>query len=194
MIYYFYWNTTIQPNNMVLFHLFFLLSFFVGSSTIRFFHLHTTFSRDDSTKKIRILIDLFLLVAHNHSTKMCGSIPFILSFVHDHSTKKSTVPHLFIYFICTWAFNQNQGSLLVFNLLFSKLCQCFLRYIHSSAALIYSLYCIHVSTALIFRTLYSLSLYFVRYIHGYMKSWPLCEIFFLIFSTYSDVNRIEGVV
>ena len=37
--------------------------------------------------KIRVLTDLFLLFAHDHSTKVYGPHSFILSFVHDHSTK-----------------------------------------------------------------------------------------------------------
>ena len=31
--------------------------------------------------------DLFLLFAHDHSTKIYGPLSFNLSFVHDHSTK-----------------------------------------------------------------------------------------------------------
>ena len=108
--------------------------------------------------------------------------------MRDDSTKKIKSPHWSISCICTqpfdqnlwsssthsffWArpFDQNQESFLLFNLLFSKLCQCFLCYIHISTVLIYSLCCIHGSTALIFCTQYSLPLYFVRYILGYMKS------------------------
>ena len=33
------------------------------------------------------LSDLFLLFAHDHSTKIYGPLSFNLSFVHDHSTK-----------------------------------------------------------------------------------------------------------
>ena len=37
--------------------------------------------------KIRFHIDLFLLFGHNHSIKVYGPLSFIVSFVHDHSTK-----------------------------------------------------------------------------------------------------------
>ena len=71
---------------MVLFHLFFLL-------------------RTTIQPNIRVLVDLFLLFAHDHATKIYGPLPYIpplyttirpkirvltnlfLLFVHDHSTK-----------------------------------------------------------------------------------------------------------
>ena len=39
--------------------------------------------------KVRVLIELFLLCAHDHSAEIYahGPLSFILSFVHDHSTK-----------------------------------------------------------------------------------------------------------
>ena len=97
LIYFFYLHTTIRPKYMVLFHLFFLLC-----TTIQ--------------PNIRVIIDLFLLFAHDHSTKMYGPLPYILSlctiirpkirvlinlfllFVHDHSTKISGHSYSLIYF------------------------------------------------------------------------------------------------
>ena len=34
-----------------------------------------------------VLIDLFFLFVHDHLTEIYGSLLFILSFVHNHSTK-----------------------------------------------------------------------------------------------------------
>ena len=53
LIYFFYLHTTIRPNYMVLFHLFFL-----QCTTIR--------------SKIRVLINLFSILVHDHSTKVRG--------------------------------------------------------------------------------------------------------------------------
>ena len=65
---FFYVHATIRPKYMFLFHLFFLLS-----TTVR--------------PKITVHIDLFLLFVHDYSTKIYGLLSFILSFVHNHSTK-----------------------------------------------------------------------------------------------------------
>ena len=64
----FYVHATIRPKYMFLFHLFFLLS-----TTVR--------------PKITVHTDLFLLFVHDYSTKIYGLLSFILSFVHNHSTK-----------------------------------------------------------------------------------------------------------
>ena len=53
MFFFFYLHTTIQPNYMVLFHLFFL-----QCTTVR--------------SKIRVLINLFSILVHDHSTKVRG--------------------------------------------------------------------------------------------------------------------------
>ena len=53
---------------MVLFHLIFLLY-----SSIR--------------PKISVLIDLLLLCTLDHSIEICGPFSFVLSFVHNYSTK-----------------------------------------------------------------------------------------------------------
>ena len=68
LIYFLYLHTTIRQKYMVLFYLSFILY-----KTIR--------------AKIRVLIDLFLSCPHGYSTEICGFLIFIISFVHDHSTK-----------------------------------------------------------------------------------------------------------
>ena len=87
---FFYFQTTIRPNYRVLFHLFF--SFFsarpfeqnVAPSLIHFFHLHTTIRQKHMIfflsfilslcmtirPKNRVLINLFFLFVHDHSTKL----------------------------------------------------------------------------------------------------------------------------
>ena len=82
-----------QTKYMFLFHLLFLLC-----TTIR--------------PRIMVLIDLFLLFAHGHSTKMYGPLSFILSFANDNSTKNCG-SHWFTSFICTQSFDQNIWSFLL---------------------------------------------------------------------------------
>ena len=105
LIYFFHLYATIWPEIRFLINLFFLFVhdhstknwgqhwfiFFIckrpfelklGSSLIYFFYLYTTIR-----PKMRVLIDLLLLFAHDHSTKLHGPLSFILSLVHDHSTK-----------------------------------------------------------------------------------------------------------
>ena len=67
---------------MVLFHLFFLL--------------HKTFR-----PKYMILIDLFLLFAHDHSTKIYGPLSFILSFAIDRVRPKDMVFFHLFFLLCT---------------------------------------------------------------------------------------------
>ena len=50
--------------------------------------------------EFRVPTDLFLLYAHDHSTKIYGSLSFSLSFAHDHSTKIVVFFHLF-FLLCT---------------------------------------------------------------------------------------------
>ena len=61
-------QTTIRGKHMVLFHLLFVLC-----TTIRL--------------KIRSLIDLFCLFAHNHVAKVYDPLSLILSLVDNHPTK-----------------------------------------------------------------------------------------------------------
>ena len=63
--------------------------------------------------KIRSLIDLHLLFAHDHSARIYGPLSCNLSFVHDHSTKNQG-PHQFISFMCTRPFDQKLGSSLIY--------------------------------------------------------------------------------
>ena len=183
LIYFFYLHTTIRPNYRVLFHLFFL-----QCTTIR--------------PKIRVFIDIFLSFAHDHSTKyMIFFLSFILSlctiirpknrviinllflFVYDHLTKFGvTLTLKFILFL----------DVSIFRLLYS--CQVLPLYFHRSVS---------GSTVFIFRPLCSqyyylylsytifigeLLLYFVRYIHGYMKSW-LC-----FYNNHLGKNIAEGII
>ena len=46
--------------------------------------------------EFRVLTDLFILYARDHSTKIDGLLSFNISFLHDHSTKNSG-PHWFIF-------------------------------------------------------------------------------------------------
>ena len=95
---------------MVLFHLIFLLC-----TTIR--------------PKIRVHTDLFLLFAHDHSTKVYDSLSFILSRPFDLKIR-STLIYLFIctrpfdqiigssfiyYFFSAQPFDQKLGSSLIYN-------------------------------------------------------------------------------
>ena len=77
LIYFFYLHTTIRQKYMVLFHLIFLLCMTIQP-------------------KIRVLIDLFLLFAHDHSTKLYGPLSFILSL------------------FCARPFDQKLGSSLIY--------------------------------------------------------------------------------
>ena len=69
--------------------------------------------------KIRVLNDLFLLFAHDHSTKIYGLLLVILSFVHDHSTKNQ-IPHSFISFMCTRPFDQKYGPLFIYSFFYAR--------------------------------------------------------------------------
>ena len=42
---------------------------------------------EDAGFRVKVTTDFFLLCAHDYSTKIYGPISFILSFVHNHSTK-----------------------------------------------------------------------------------------------------------
>ena len=110
---------------------------------------------------------------HNHLIKSCDPLPFIITFVHDHSTRKNQGAHLYVYFICTRPFDQNQGSFLLFNLLSYELCTYFVRYIHSSTDIF--VHYIQRRNALIFRTLcpwlYEVSAIFLNVILDYLQNW-----------------------
>ena len=107
---------------MVLFHLFFLLC-----TTIR--------------PKIRVLIDLFLLFAHDHSTKMYGPLSYILPLCTIIRPKTRVLIDLFLLFVQDYS---------------TKIrVQCY--------SLIYSFHnCANISYAIFMA---ALPLYFVRYTH-----------------------------
>ena len=118
MIYFFHVHTTIPPKYVVFLYLLFLLC-----TTIR--------------RRLRVLTYLFFLYAHNHLIKICGPLPFIISFVHDHSTKI-------------------RGSFLLCKLYYinySINCVC-ISYATFITVLIYFVHYIFGRTALIFRTLW----------------------------------------
>ena len=104
LIYLFYMHATIRQKYMVFFHLIFLFCttirpkirvvidlFFYVHATIRpkyMFLFHLCFLLSTTVRpKITVHIDLFLLFVHDYSTKIYGLLSFILSFVHNHSTK-----------------------------------------------------------------------------------------------------------
>ena len=85
LIHFFYLHTTVQPKYMVFFHLFFLLCTTIEPKIKVLIDLFLLFVHDHA--KITVLIDLFLLSVHDHSTEIHGPLSFILSFVHNYSTK-----------------------------------------------------------------------------------------------------------
>ena len=88
-------------------------------SFLRWFYIIFQYPRDTTMTlfffcttirpSIRVLIDLFLLFAHNRLTKKYGPVSFIIFFLHDHLPKKS-VHRLFITLICTRPFDQSIWS------------------------------------------------------------------------------------
>ena len=85
---------------IVLFHLFSFIYYFfsarlfdqkLGSSLVYLFYLYTT-----TWSKIRVLIDLFLLFAHNLSTKIYYCLSFIFSLCT--SIRLKIIFYFFIYF------------------------------------------------------------------------------------------------
>ena len=134
---------------MVLFYLFFLLC-----TTIR--------------PKLRVFIDLFFILAHDHSTKLHGPLSFILSLCTSIRSKIRVLINFFFLFEHNHSTKVRQESLLLFKLFFPELCQYFVCYIHDSTALIFPTlyswqYCLYISSAIFIALL---SLYFVHYIHG----------------------------
>ena len=85
--------------------------------------------------KIRVLIDLFLLSTHDHSTKYMflfhlfflwhmttwpkHMVLFYLSFLLQTTIRPKIKVLINLFHLCTRPFDQNQGSLLLFNLFFS---------------------------------------------------------------------------
>ena len=117
-----------------------------------------------------VLNDLFLLFAHDRSTKMFGPLSHILPFCMSIRIKIRVLINLFLIFVHDHS-NKIRGhsyslinSLLncaniSYAIFMAVLPLYFVRYIHVNTALYFVRY-IHVHPAL----------YFVRYIHSYMKS------------------------
>ena len=64
--------------------------------------------------EFKIPTDLFLLQAHDHSTRIYGPLSFNLSFLHNHSTKNQG-PHCFISLIWTQPFDKNIWSSFIYS-------------------------------------------------------------------------------
>ena len=116
--------------------------------------LCTIFIRIISSYQNDLFLDLFLLCARDHSTKLYGPLSFILSLVNDHSIKVRGHSYSLIHSFLNCAN-------VLFAIFKAVLPLYFVRYIQSSTSYHYILYTIFVDVLL---------LYFVRYIHGYMKS------------------------
>ena len=85
MISSFHFHTTVRLKYMVLYHLFFLLYTTIRQNYMVLFLIFLLYTI--IRPKIRTLTYLFLLFARDRSTKLYGPLSFILSLVHDHSTK-----------------------------------------------------------------------------------------------------------
>ena len=137
---------------MVLFHLFFLLC-----TTIR--------------PKIRVFIDIFLSLHTTIRQKyMIFFLSCVLSLCTTIRTKKGS-SLIYCFYLYT-TIRQSQGSLLLFYLFFSQICQYFVCYIHCR-------YCPYDSIALFLPVLH---LYFVRYVHSITT---------LIFHTLYSLGRAD---
>ena len=139
MIYFFRVHTTIRPKYVVFLYLLFLLC-----TTIR--------------PRLRVFTYLFFLHAHNHLIKICGPLPFIITFVQEHSTKKITVLiYIFISFVHDHSTKIRGHS---YSLIYS-LINC----VYFSYAILWQ--CWYISCTIFMMVLI---LYFVRCVHGYMKA------------------------
>ena len=117
------------------------------------FHLLFSFLCTTIPPKIRVLIDLFLLFAHDHSTKMYGSLSYFLPLCTTIRPKVRVLINLFLLFehdhlTKIWGHS--------YSLIHSFLNCTNISYTIFMAVLpLYFVRYIHLSTALIFRTLYS---------------------------------------
>ena len=159
-------------------HLFFLgswsIDFFIytrpsdqnmWSSLIRFFVCLFTIIRS----KVRILVDLFLLFAHNHLTKICGPLSFIFSFVCARPFDLELLSSLIYFFNLYTGFRPKLRIILTLSsillLIMPIFCTQYWWQLYS-----------YISYAILMA---ALSLYLVLYIpnstalNGYRKSLPL---------------------
>ena len=113
---------------------------------IFFFFLCTTIR-----PRLRVLTCLIFLYAHNHLIKICGPLPFIITFEHDHSTKVIRVLiYIFISFVHDHSTKIRGHS---YSLIYLLINCANVSYTTFMTVLMYSVHCIHSGTALIFRTL-----------------------------------------
>ena len=134
LIYSFRVHMTIRPKYVVFLYLLFLLF-----TTIR--------------PRLRVLTYLFIFLhAPNHLIKICGPLPFIITFVHDHSTKKIRVLiYIFISFVHDHSTKiRGHSYLLLYSLINCVYISCatfiavvtdFVHYIQGKSALIFRTLC-----------------------------------------------------
>ena len=143
---------------MVLFHLLFLLC-----TTIR--------------PKISVLIDLFVLFAHDHSTKIYSPLSFILSFCTTIRPRIRALINLFFLFVHDHSTNVRSYSYSVIYYFLN--CASILFAMFMAVLPLYFVYYVHWSAALIFHTLYSW-----LYIHY----WRATLIFLALYSCLYEVS------
>ena len=125
--------TTIRPKIRVFIYLFVLCAHDHSTQILWFSYIYYFFCARPFDEDLGYHLFIFLY-AHNHLVKICGPLPFIITFVHDHSTKKNKGPlhdHS----------NKIRGH--SYSLIYSlihKLCIYFVRYIHGSAGIFRTLY------------------------------------------------------
>ena len=164
---------------MVLSHLIIILQTTIRPKIRVFIDLFLSSARDHSTEicgflififfvcttirpRLRVLTCLIFLYAHNHLIKICGPLPFIITFEHDHSTKVIRVLiYIFISFVHDHSTKIRSHSYSLIHLLTN----CVNVSYDNSWQYLYILYTVFMVALL---------LYFVRYVHGHMKSYPGC--------------------
>ena len=117
-IYFFYWHTTIRRKFMIFFHLFFLCAQLfdqkLGSTLIYFFYctrplgqklgsslIYLSYLYMTIGPKIRVVIDLFLSFAHDHSTQLCDLFWIIFSLCTTIRPKIRVLFNSFFFYLYT---------------------------------------------------------------------------------------------
>ena len=130
-----------------------------------------------------LYLHTFLIHAHSRLIKICGPLPLMITFAHDHSTKKIRVLiYIFISFVHDHSTKIRSHS---YSLIYSFMNCGYISYATFIAVLMCFVHYIQGK----------LLLYFVRYFHGYMKSKPFIsrekQVFLVGFSfTISRFSRI----
>ena len=168
MIYFFYLHTTIRHKYMVLFYLFFILYKTIRPKIKVLIDLFLSCAQDHSIEicgflilllllcttiqsRLMVLNYLFFLHGHTHSIKICGPLPFIITFVHDHSTKKIRVLiYIFISFVHDHSTKIKGHS---YSIIYSLMNCVYILYASFIGVLIYFVHYTKGRTALIFCTL-----------------------------------------